>query len=656
MWIGGLKLKARLAALIVAAAAPSAVALADEASPDATPPLGLSPSFPQPTAADAVLTAPAYPPAQIEPTPSISRLDLSPPPGLSPNLPPEAPAPALAPPPASVEPNPEPPAIANAAPESPPALAPQAPPSPIASPAPAAIATPEPAPDAAPTPVAQPASPADPLGVAIHAALDRLVEAKPAGRPIGAGDWSAARKAIASVYAERAYAPLWLDGDHFNARARAVLARLARADRDGLDLGGAPAPRADLADVAPPSLAEADLALSAAVVAYAMQASGARIYPRSLSKDVSAKPQVADPGFALKRVAAAADPDAALGDFNPPHPGYLALRDALAALRDEAPQPVAQLGSGPVLKLGMSDPRVPLVRARFGLGAAGDPQALQVYDIKVASAVAAFQRVHGLRASGALTEATASALEGANAHGRREQSIIANMEMWRWTPREMGEMRVEVNVPDFSLKLMNGDSVVHKARVIIGKPDTPTPIFSNSIKYMLFNPAWHVPESIIKKEMAPKFASDPSYFARHGYKVSYVGKQLVVEQPPGEANALGRMLFLFPNEHAVYLHDTPMRSLFTASYRALSHGCVRVEDPARLAEILMGGGAKGWTQRRVQSLLGDKERTFSLPTPVPVHLEYFTEFVDENGTLREREDLYGLTAKVAAVLAAPRRD
>ena len=644
MWIGGPRLKARLAALMVATAASCAVALADEASPDATPPLGFSPSSPQPTAAAAVLAAPASPAAQIEPTPSISRLDLSPPPGLLPSLPPEAPA--FAPAPASVEPSPEPPAVANAAPESPPALPPQAPPSPIASPTPAAIET----------PVAQPTGPADPLGVAIYAAVDRLVEAKPAGRPIGAGDWSAARKAIATVYAERAYAPLWLEGDHFSLRAKAALARFARADADGLDLAGAPAPRADLATTAPPSLAEADIALSTAVVAYAMQASGARVYPRSLSKDVSAKPEVIDPGFALKRVAAADNPDAALGDFNPPHPGYRALRDALAALRDETPQPVARLGPGPVLKLGMSDPRVPLIRARFGLGAAGDPQALQIYDIKLASAVAAFQRVHGLRASGALTEATASALEGANTHQRRERLIVANMEMWRWTPREMGEMRVEVNVPDFSLTLMNGDSVVHRARVIVGRPDTPTPIFSNSIKYMLFNPAWHVPDSIIKKEMAPKFASDPSYFARHGYKLSYVGKQMVVEQPPGEANALGRMLFLFPNEHAVYLHDTPMRSLFTASYRALSHGCVRVEEPARLAEILMGGGAKGWTQRRVQSLLGDRERSFSLPAPVPVHLEYFTEFVDENGTLREREDLYGLTGKVAAVLAALRRD
>ncbi len=440
-----------------------------------------------------------------------------------------------------------------------------------------------------------------------------------------------------------------------SAGAKSALARLAKADEDGLELAGAP-PRADWTGAAPSAQAEADIEISAAVVAYAMQASGARVSPRSLSKDVSAKPEVADPTSALKSVAAADDPDAALAAFNPPQAGYRALRAALAAMRDEAHRPAARLTSGPILKLGMSDPRVPLIRNRFGLGPLKDASAAQIYDVRVASAVAAFQRVHGLPVNGALTEATATALEGLDVRAGRERLILANMEMWRWEPREMGELRVEVNVPDFSLKLMSGDAVIHRARVIVGKPDTPTPIFSNSIKYMLFNPVWRVPDSIIKKEMAPKYAADPDYFERHGYRVSYVGDKLVVEQPPGEANALGRMLFLFPNDHAVYLHDTPLRSLFSNAYRALSHGCVRVEDPAYLAEILMGGAARGWTNARVHSLLGDNERTFSLPSPVPIHLQYFTEFVDENGVLRERDDLYGLTRKVAAALAKLRRD
>jgi murein L,D-transpeptidase YcbB/YkuD len=449
---------------------------------------------------------------------------------------------------------------------------------------------------------------------------------------------------------------LWIGDNRLSASAKSALARLAKVQEDGLDLADTPTPPSDWSDHAPSAQAQADIEVSAAVVAYAMQATGARINPSALSKDVSARPEVADPAFVLKSVAAAEDPDTALAAFNPAQEGYRALRTAFEEMRDEGTSPTARFSVGPVLKLGMSDPRVPLVRARFGLNSQKDTSAAQVYDVRVASAVAAFQRVHGLPANGALTEATVTALDAPNIRARREQLILANMEMWRWEPREMGKTRVEVNVPDFSLKLMSGDSVVHRARVIVGKPDTPTPLFSNSIKYMLFNPVWRVPDSIIKKEMAPQYTADPSYFARHGYKVSYVGDKLVVEQPPGEANALGHMLFLFPNEHAVYLHDTPLRSLFSATYRALSHGCVRVEDPARLAEILMGGAARGWTSAKVSSLLGAKERTVSLPTPVPIHLQYFTEFVDENGALHERADLYGLTRKVAAALAKFRRD
>jgi L,D-transpeptidase YcbB len=508
-----------------------------------------------------------------------------------------------------------------------------------------------------PVQVLAPPSPTEILASEIHSALDRFVGSGPTRHPIGAGDWSAARKAIATIYAERGYAPIWIDGAHWGTAAKSALSQLSVAEEDGLYLTGTPMPSSVWSETTPQAEALADIQLSAAVVAYAMQASGARIHPRALSKDVSAAPEVTDPGKALTSVATASDPGATLAAFNPPQDGYRALHAQLDALRSEKAAPTARFARGPVLKLGMSDPRVPLIRSRFGLGSRDISEGSEIYDIRVASAVAAFQRVHGLPVNGALTEATATALAGGgDRNKRREQLLLANMEMWRWEPREMGATRVDVNVPDFSLSLVKDGAVVQRTRVIVGKPDTPTPIFSNTIRYMLFNPAWRVPDSIVKKEMAPKYASDPSYFSRHGYKVSYVGDRLEVVQPPGEANALGRMLFLFPNEHAVYLHDTPQRSLFSSSYRALSHGCVRVEDPARLAVGLMGGVARGWTETKIASLVGDKERTVALPVPVPVHLEYFTEFVDENGILHEREDLYGLTEKVASALAILRRD
>jgi murein L,D-transpeptidase YcbB/YkuD len=628
-----------LAALAVAAAPRAGVA--DEADRPGVTPLDLSASYSVDTTPTGALAKPETP------SDSVSRLDLSPPPGLGIDLPPEAATPAS-------------PAVAEkAVAETAPAVAPAAPSAadtaPVAATPPsvatlsapnaseAAPAAPEAKPDVAPPAAAPPAA----VGAdAIHAAVDAFLAAKPVGRPIGMGDWEAARRAIADVYAARAYAPLWLEGDGFGERAKAALARLARADEDGLKPPAVPA-QAD---------AQADIALSAAVVAYAMQASGARIAPRQLSKDVTASPPVADPAAALRAVSEATDPGAALEAFNPPHAQYAALREALATLRANRLPPSARLLEGPPLKLGMSDPRVPLIRSRFGLGAAPDQSSAQLYDVKVVSAVAAFQRVHGLQPNGLLTAATATALASGGGDTLVERRLLANMEMWRWLPRDLGAVRVEVNVPEFSLKVTSNGEVVHRARVIVGKPDTPTPIFSNTIRYLLVNPAWHVPESIVKKEMAPKLASDPDYLARHGYKVTYAGDKMLVEQPPGEANALGRILFLFPNEHAVYLHDTPQRYLFAQNARALSHGCVRVEDPAGLAELLMGGPKRGWSQDKIRSLLGDKEHTYALSTPVPVHLEYFTEVVNERGAVESRDDLYGLTGKVMAALELTRRD
>ena len=225
------------------------------------------------------------------------------------------------------------------------------------------------------------------------------------------------------------------------------------------------------------------------------------------------------------------------------------------------------------------------------------------------------------------------------------------MEMWRWEPHDMGVNRVEINIPEYILRLYRGNEQADEIWVVVGKPDTPTPVFSNKIRYLLVNPIWRVPESIVRKEMLPKAGGDPSYLADHGYNVKWVGGQVFVEQPPGEGNALGRLLFMFPNEHSVYLHDTPLRSLFATARRAYSHGCIRVEEPLRLASEVMGGAERGWPDLRVESLYGSSERWVFLPAPLPIHIEYFTAFVDETGDLREAGDIYGLTTKVAAALS-----
>ena len=260
------------------------------------------------------------------------------------------------------------------------------------------------------------------------------------------------REAVAAFYAARDFAPLWLkDGAGLPAdwtpAARAALRRLERAHDDGLDVSQysiSALPEGDLA-----ILTRAELALSHAVVGYARQAGGARIDPRSISVLITAKPEISDPATILVDVSTSPDAGEALHAFNPPHAQYRALRDKLQEVRRESPAIVARarIAAGPVLKVGMKDPRVPLVRARFGVDVNEEASdAALVYDTRVASQVAEFQRANGLPASGALTARTISALSGGDP-AQLEGEIVANMERWRWLPRDLGKRYVFVNQP-----------------------------------------------------------------------------------------------------------------------------------------------------------------------------------------------------------------
>ena len=457
------------------------------------------------------------------------------------------------------------------------------------------------------------------------------------------------REAVAAFYAARAHAPLWFANDAWTDAARSALARLEHADEDGLALKPGSLPVLNAATDM--ERASTDLALSLAVVTYGRQASGARIDPQTIDKLITEKPDVADPARILAAVSGAPDAGAALRDFNPIQSGYLALREKLAEVRREKPKTIDRISSGPTLKVGMKDPRVPVVRARFGLDAQPLSQGVDglVYDTRVASAVADFQRSNGLPASGQLTTRTVSILSGGDP-AWLEAEIIANMERWRWRARGEAAERIEVNIPDFSVRVFHDNVEFYKARVIVGKPTTQTPIFSNRMQFIEVNPYWNVPDSIIRKEMAPKLAEDPTYLQKLGYEVSTAPNgRMIVRQPPGERNALGRIKFMFPNQHSVYLHDTPTRALFANVTRAYSHGCVRLDQPFKFAEVVLGK-ENGWTEERARALIGGKNQTIHLPRGIDIHIGYYTAFVDEAGKLQLRDDLYGHSAKVRAAL------
>ena len=457
------------------------------------------------------------------------------------------------------------------------------------------------------------------------------------------------REAVVAFYEARDHRPLWTDGSAWTASAKAVMDQLAVADEDGLDPADYPLPAfASEASLDPEDAAAAEVRLTASVVAYARDARGARIQPSRLSKLITptlALPSVDD---VLATVSAAPDAAAALAGYNPRHPGYKALKAKLADLRaNSVKRPMVKAPHGRALRVGMRDPRVPLIRARFNLGSAdGDDN---TYDERVASAVADFQKEKGLPANGVLTRQTIAALGGGASSARLEGDLIANMERWRWLPVELGERHIAVNVPEYRLRIVDGGEVSHATRVIVGTAKTPTPIFSDEMETVIVNPSWTIPPSIMKNEILPGMAADPTYAERRGYKVIRRGDRIVVQQPPGERNALGYVKFIFPNDHAVYLHDTPTRKLFTAERRAFSHGCVRVDQPFALAEeILKEQGS--WTEKRLRGLIGKGERYIALKKRLPVHLTYFTVSVDEKGRLQTFADLYGFHKKVRAAL------
>jgi len=279
---------------------------------------------------------------------------------------------------------------------------------------------------------------------------------------------------------------------------------------------------------------------------------------------------------------------------------------------------------GPRAEVALSSER--LIRARFQSGATTDRAA---YESRMASAGQPIAPLRG---------ATPARVEG---------DLIANMERWRWLPADLGREHIAVNIPEFRLRILRNEAVIHQTRVIVGKPETPTPVFSGVMEYAIVNPSWNVPPSILKNEFLPRLAADPLYAAKRGYEVIRRNGQIAIRQPPGERNALGFIKFMFPNQHAVYLHDTPNRSLFSAERRAFSHGCVRVDQPFRLADVVLGAA---WSESRLRGLIGHGERTISLPERLPVHLMYFTTSVDERGVLRSMEDLSGVNRRVRVAL------
>ena len=402
----------------------------------------------------------------------------------------------------------------------------------------------------------------------------------------------------------------------------------------------------------PAALTDAEIKLSVAVTNYAHHAQVGRVHWTRVSGDVFYELKPSAPADVLANLAGANEITGALAAYEPQAPGYLALKAELTKLRTDASGDTASISDGPVLKVGMQDARVPQLRERLGVNGDG-----LIFDKALVGAIAKFQRDNNLKATGVLTAATVDLLDGR--HSRRPIDIvIANMERWRWMPHDLGNTYVIVNLPDFMLYVIQNSRQVWATKIVVGKPETPTPIMTAEMKSITINPTWNIPDTIAAKEYVPLMRQDPTILERMGLTVSYNRNNTIhISQPPGPDNALGQLRFNFPNKFLVYQHDSNQKYLFSKPVRDSSHGCMRVQDPVKYAEVLLAIARprEGYTENRIRSMFGNSEIEVRLPVFIPVHVTYQTAFVNKDGKLQIRDDIYGRDKALLTILKSDER-
>jgi murein L,D-transpeptidase YcbB/YkuD len=504
---------------------------------------------------------------------------------------------------------------------------------------------------------------------------------------------------LTRFYEKRKWSPAWLDDGVPTDAARAFAESVRHAGNEGLDarhydvglLRALPQKGGGLLggpDVDPRQAAEADVQLTWAFLRYASDMKAGRVDPRAVDSHWVGRLRE---GELLQSLEGAVDEDGmrrTLAALAPTHRAYEGLKGALAQYRK-----VEQEGGWPTLpatlalRKGQASPQVPALRRRLALegdldarlaptaavvqpasmttapGASTAPApagALEAYDEAVAAAVKSFEERHGLPADGILDKGTVAAMNVPVAE--RVATLRLNLERLRWLPEKLGDRFVYVNIPAFHLQGYEGDNVTLGMKVVVGKKDTPTPIFSDEMEAVVFSPYWNIPTNILRDETAPSIRKDPGYLYDNELEVVRNGRVVEpwsvdwsnpsgvqVRQRPGRKNALGQAKFIFPNKFDVYLHDTPADSFFNRVQRTFSHGCVRVAEPRLLAEWVLRNQS-AWTPERIAAAMSSGEEKHVAVRPrIPVYLAYQTAWV-ENGRVQFREDIYGHDARQSALL------
>ena len=517
-----------------------------------------------------------------------------------------------------------------------------------------------------------------------------VAELRAGGEPVYAS------AVLPKFYERRLYRPAWSDAGGPTRLADALVTALRRADLEGLrsqdyHLAGIEAVlkavRTDDAKrgpaLDPDRWAELDLLLTDAFLVYGAHLVAGRVNPETLSPEWVSNRRTADVAVVLEGALASGDIAGAIETLVPPQYGYRRLREALAKDRE-----VAAAGGWPAipdgvsLRLGDSGGLVAALRQRLRLEGdlgggewQGEAPAAQhdadPFDEDVERAVKMFQQRHGLAPDGVVNAATRAELNVPVE--RRVEQLELNLERWRWLPKDMGRRHIIVNIAAYELEVVEGDSVVLSMRVVVGRPYNRTPVLSDTMRYLVLNPYWHVPRDIATDELLPKVRHSASFFTRSNMRVfpaSGPGGREVdpttvdwsavspdrfpfqLRQDPGPRNALGRIKFMFLNKYHVYLHDTPAGALFAEAQRDFSHGCIRIQRPIELAVYLLQDPL--WDRDAILLALDDAvDRSVPLPQPIPIHLLYWTAWAAGDGTIQFRRDIHGRDAPLLKALRAP---
>ena len=448
-----------------------------------------------------------------------------------------------------------------------------------------------------PTAVADRPVPAHPVVAQIRSKLEDPALRKAASP----GDIAA----LESFYAAWPGPPLWITSMGFSVKAQKIIDEIGMADDWGLSAAAFDLPSASQLPTSEEAQAQAEIALGLAALQYARFARGGRVVPRKLSPLVDQGLALRDPRTVVSEIAASSAPDAYLRSLHPKHEQFERLRQALLKAR-------------------------------------------------------------------------AAHKEGGKKAGkeRKIQRLIVNMERWRWMPEDLGSFYVWNNSPEFVTKVVKDGKTIYTEKTIVGQLAYATPIFSANMTSIVFHPQWVVPVTIVKEDLQPPLRGggffglpDTSILRKHDLAVSLKGKPVdpnVVDwknenihrytftQPPGPKNVLGALKFNFPNKHAIYMHDTPQPELFAEKTRTLSHGCIRVKDPNRLAALLLAED-KGWSAKQVDKKIASRRSGgIKLGRSIPVHLTYFTAVVDDKGRVETFPDIYGLDGRIASTIFGKR--